>query len=195
MTVPVLPDPPTDVAAPSSRVGRDPLAIPAAVKADIRILVVDDDRTLREGCASVLELDGYNVTFVGRGDEALEIVRRRKFDIVLVDLYLQPISGIDVLKATLEAHKETIVVVMTGNPSVSSSIEALRAGAWDYLPKPFSATHLQVLIGRASHAVMVTRETKALRQQLVQQNGNSDKITLLGVAPAFRKAVELARLL
>jgi DNA-binding NtrC family response regulator len=193
MTVPVVPDVPTEVAAPSSRVGRDPLAIPAAVKADIRILVVDDDRTLREGCASVLELDGYNVTFVGRGDEALEIVRRRKFDIVLVDLYLQPISGIDVLKATLEAHRETIVVVMTGNPSVSSSIEALRAGAWDYLPKPFSATHLQVLIGRASHAVMVTRETKALRQQLVQQNGNSDKITLLGVAPAFRKAVELAR--
>jgi DNA-binding NtrC family response regulator len=193
MTVPVVPDSQSDVAAPSSRVGRDPLAIPAAVKADIRILVVDDDRTLREGCASVLEMDGYNVTFVGRGDEALEVVRRRKFDIVLVDLYLQPISGIDILKAALETHRETIVVVMTGNPSVSSSIEALRAGAWDYLPKPFSATHLQVLIGRASHAVMVTRETKALRQQLVQQNGNSDKITLLGVAPAFRKAVELAR--
>jgi len=193
MTVPVIPDSQTDVAAPSSRVGRDPLAIPAAVKADIRILVVDDDRTLREGCASVLELDGYNVTFVGRGDEALEVVRRRKFDIVLVDLYLQPISGIDVLKATLEAHRETIVVVMTGNPSVSSSIEALRAGAWDYLPKPFSATHLQVLIGRASHAVMVTRETKALRQQLVQQNGNSDKIALIGISPLFRQAVDLAR--
>lgn len=193
MTVPLLPAQSVDVAAPSTRVGRDPLAIPAAVKADIRILVVDDDRTLREGCASVLELDGYNVTFCGRGDEALEIVRRRKFDIVLVDLYLQPISGIDILKATLETHKETIVVVMTGNPSVSSSIEALRAGAWDYLPKPFSATHLQVLVGRASHAVMVTRETKALRLQLVQQNGNSDKITLLGVSPAFRKAVELAR--
>ena len=48
---------------------------------------------------------------------------------------------------------------------LSSSIEALRAGAWDYLPKTFSATHLQVLVGRASHAVMVTRETKALRQQ------------------------------
>jgi CheY-like chemotaxis protein len=134
MTVPLLPAQPLDGAAQSTRVGRDPLAIPASVKADIRILVVDDDRTFREGCASVLELDGYNVTFCGRGDEALEIVRRRKFDIVLVDLYLQPISGIDILKATLETHKETIVVVMTGNPSVSSSIEALRAGARDYLP-------------------------------------------------------------
>lgn len=89
---------------------RDPLSIPAEVKASIRILVVDDDRTLREGCASVLQLDGYNVTFIGRGDEAMEMVRRRKFDIVLVDLYLSPVSGIDILKATLETHRDTIVV-------------------------------------------------------------------------------------
>ncbi len=163
------------------------------MKADIRILVVDDDRTLREGCASVLQLDGYSVTFSGRGDEALELVKRRKFDIILVDLYLTPISGLDILKAALEAHRDTIVVVMTGNPSVTSSIEALRLGAWDYLPKPFSATHLQVLIGRASHAVMVARETNDLRLQLASQNGNSDKLTLLGVSPAFRRAVELAR--
>ena len=121
-------------------------------------------------------------------------MRRRKFDIVLVDLYITPVSGIDILKAALEAHRETIVVVMTGNPSVASSIEALRAGAWDYLPKPFSATHLQVLIGRAvARRDGRPRDQGRSAQQLVQQNGNSDKITLLGVAPAFRKAVELAR--
>jgi DNA-binding NtrC family response regulator len=182
-----------DTASEAQPAPRDPLSIPADVKGGIRILVVDDDRTLREGCASVLQMDGYNVTFCGRGDEALEMVRRRKFDIILVDLYMTPVSGIDVLKAALEAFRDTIVVVMTGNPSVTTSIEALRAGAWDYLPKPFSATHLQVLVGRASHAVMVARETSDLRKQLVQQNGNSDKITLLGVSPAFRSAVELAR--
>jgi DNA-binding NtrC family response regulator len=172
---------------------RDPLSIPADVKASVSILVVDDDRTLREGCASVLQMDGYNVSFSGRGDEAVEMVKRRKYDIVLVDLYMTPVSGMDVLKTALGAHKDTIVVVMTGNPSVTTSIEALRAGAWDYLPKPFSATHLQVLIGRASHAVMVARETRDLRFQLLKQNGNSDKITLLGVSPSFRKAVVLAR--
>src|SRR5687767_8481955 len=172
---------------------RDPLSISPEVKASLSLLIVDDDRTLREGCASVLQMDGFNVTTLGRGDEALELVRRRKFDIVLVDLYMTPVSGMEILRATLSAHKETIVVVMTGNPSVTTSIEALRAGAWDYLPKPFSATHLQVLIGRASHAVIVARETRDLRFQLMQQNGNSDKIALLGVSPAFRKAVELAR--
>jgi DNA-binding NtrC family response regulator len=178
---------------PASDAQRDPLSIPPEVKSSISILVVDDDRTLREGCASVLQIDGYNVAFTGRGDEAIEMVRRRKYDLILVDLYMTPVSGMDVLKAALGAHKDTIVVVMTGNPSVTTSIEALRAGAWDYLPKPFSATHLQVLIGRASHAVMVARETRDLRFQLLKQNGNSDKIALLGVSPAFRKAVELAR--
>src|SRR5678815_5990458 len=129
----------------SDSAARDPLSIPAEVKASIRILVVDDERTLRESCASVLQMDGYNVTLIGRGEEALDTVKRRKFDIILVDLYMSQISGLQILQAALEAYKDTIVVVMTGNPSVTSSIEALRAGAWDYLPKPFSATHLQAV--------------------------------------------------
>ena len=183
---------------PGAMTGAQPVTtspgeITPAIKGSMRILLVDDDRTLREGCASVLQVDGYSVVACARGDEALEALRRRQFDVVLVDLYLTPVSGMEVLSAALEANKETLVVVMTGNPSVASSLDALRAGAWDYLPKPFSATHLQILMGRASHAVMVSRETRAMRQQLMTQNGNSDKITLLGVAPAFRQAVELAR--
>ncbi len=162
-------------------------------RSSLRILLVDDDRTLREGCASVLQIDGYNVTTTGRGDEALDLLKRRKFDIILVDLYMTPVTGMDILRGALEAHRETIVIVMTGNPSVSTSIEALRAGAWDYLPKPFSAQHMQILLGRASHAVMVARETREFRTQFAEQHGNSDRITLLGVSPAFRQAVDLAR--
>ena len=69
----------------SESTSRDPLSIPSEVKASIRVLVVDDERTLRESCASVLQMDGYNVTLIGRGEEALETVRRRKFDIILVE--------------------------------------------------------------------------------------------------------------
>ncbi len=160
----------------------------------LRILVVDDDRTLREGCASVLQMDGHNVSSTGRGDEALDLVRRRRFDIVLVDLYLTPISGMEVLKATLEVHKDAIIVVMTGNPSVASSIEALRAGAWDYLPKPFSASHLQVLVGRAAYAVNSAKETvRDIKPTLITQNGAGERMELLGVSPTFRKAVDLAQ--
>src|SRR5688572_19439384 len=138
-------------------------------------------------------MEGYSVVTHGRGDEALDAIRRRSFDVVLLDLYMSQVSGMELLHASLEAYRDTIVVVMTGNPSVTSSIEALRAGAWDYLPKPFSATHLQVLIGRASHAVMVGREAQDLRVQLMKQHGHSDKIALIGMSPSFRKAVELAR--
>src|SRR5687768_2135201 len=184
--------PPGGSAPHSDPVG-DPVEITPAMKGTIRVLVVDDDRTLREGCASVLNAEGYNVTVCSRGDEAIELVRQRRFDLVLVDLYMTPSSGLEVLRATLDANRSTIVVVMTGNPSVQSSVEALRQGAWDYLPKPFSATHLEVLLGRAVHAIVVARETREMRLESLRSNGNSDRITLLGVAPAFRKAVELAR--
>ena len=107
---------------------RDSMAMAPEARSTLRLLIVDDDRTLREGCASILQGDGYTVTVTGRADEAMELVKRRRFDVVLCDLYLTPVSGMDILKATLEAHKETIFVVMTGNPSVTSSIEALRAG-------------------------------------------------------------------
>jgi DNA-binding NtrC family response regulator len=168
-------------------------SLSGAVRASIRILVIDDDRTLREGCATLLQSEGYNVTVSGRGDEAVELVRRSAFDIVMCDLYMTPVSGMEILKAVLGARPEAIVVMMTGNPSVSSSVEALRMGAWDYLPKPFSGSHLQVLIGRAAYAVLANRERDEARLALREQHGNSDRVTLLGASPAFRRIVELAR--
>src|SRR6188508_3606518 len=91
--------------APTPEPPRDPLSIPAEVKASIRILVVDDERTLRESCASVLQMDGYNVTLIGRGEEALDTVKRRKFDIILVDLYMSQTSGMDILRTALEHNR------------------------------------------------------------------------------------------
>lgn len=174
----------------------DPLSIAADVKATISLLIVDDDRTLREGCANILSLDGYQIVQTGRGEEALEMVRRRRFDIILVDLYMTPVTGMDILKAAVESNRDTIVVVMTGNPSVTSNIEALQAGAWDYLPKPFSATHLQVLVGRASHAVLVARETTEIRKSAKagdDEEAARERHALIGSSSAFRKAVDLAR--
>src|SRR5207249_6999395 len=97
------------------------------------------------------------------------------------------------LRTALTTNHDTIVIVMTGNPSVESSVEALRQGAFDYLPKPFSASHLQVLIGRAVHTLVVARETREQQEELERRHAHSDKITLLGTAPAFRRAIELAR--
>ena len=96
----------------------------------------------------MLQADGYNVSSAGRGDEAIDMMRRSRFDIVLVDLHMTPVSGMEVVAGALDANKETIVIVITGNPSVATSIEALRAGAWDYLRKPFQPADVERLVAR-----------------------------------------------
>src|SRR3989442_9202263 len=103
------------------------------------------------------------------------------------------VSGYDPLKSAMERSHETIVIMMTGNPSVASGVEALRLGAWHYLPKPFSATHFQILIGRAVHTVSVARESKEEQVEFARENGNSDRVQVLGIAPVFRGAIDLAR--
>jgi DNA-binding NtrC family response regulator len=155
-----------------------PVEIDSEQKASIRILVVDDERTLRESCSSILEAGGFPVTAAAKAEEALQFLRRHKPDIILVDLYMPDISGMDILREALERNPQCLVIVMTGKASVESSIEALRAGAWNYIPKPFSATHLNILVGRAAHAVIIARESQKKREALEAESGHSEKIKL-----------------
>src|SRR5438128_2021341 len=167
--------------------------VDSATRSSIRIAVVDDERTLRESCHSVLQAEGYNVALCGRGNEARETLKRRPFDIALVDWFMGEVPGSELLHTALATNPGTIVIIMTGNPSVASSLEALQAGAWDYLPKPFSGTQLQILIGRAAHAVLVARESRVLEEQRAQHPGDGDRIAVLGDSPLFKKAIALAR--
>ncbi len=173
--------------------GANPDQLGPEQKSSVRVLVVDDENTLRDSCASVLRAEGFDVTTCGRGTEAQAMLRRREFDIVLLDLFMSQVPGMELLATCLEAYPGTLVVIMTGNPSVATSIETLRAGAWDYLPKPFSAPQLQTLIGRAAHTVLVGRETREMQRSLSRQHAHSDKVNLLGMAPSFRQVIELAR--
>ncbi len=156
----------------------------------MRALIVDDDRTLREGCASVLRSEGFVVEVSARGDEAIEMVRRSRFDIMFVDVYMTPVSGIDVLKAVMATAPNTLVVLMTGNPSVASSIEAMQIGAWEYLSKPYSGTQLQLLLGRAAHTVTTRRDSEG--PSVLDQDGTMGGM-LVGISPAFKRATDLAK--
>ena len=100
--------------------GREPsamLAIGPEAKARVRILVIDDEHTLRESCAAVLRHEGYDVTVCSRGQEALDLLKRRAFDLVLVDLYMSQVDGLTLLRTALGTNHDTMVIVMTGNPS------------------------------------------------------------------------------
>ncbi|MFI5234421.1 MAG: sigma-54-dependent transcriptional regulator [Gemmatimonadales bacterium] len=169
------------------------LPISAEAKAKIRILVVDDEPTLRGTCATVLRMEGYDVTVCARGQDAVDALGRRRFDIVLADLFMPQVDGLAVLRAALAANAACLVIVMTGNPSVDSSLHALREGAWNYLPKPFSAAHLEILVARAAHTLVVADETEEREAALATAQAGATRFTLLGTSPAFRRAIELAR--
>src|SRR6184192_864822 len=90
--------------------------VDSATRSSIRVAVVDDERTLRESCHSVLQAEGYNVALCGRGNEARETLKRRPFDIALVDWFMGEVSA--VWSSSLTTNPGTIVIIMTGNPSV-----------------------------------------------------------------------------
>ncbi len=173
--------------------GAPPLLTPLTdeQKKSIRILVVEDEESLCESCSNVLEQEGYEVRACTRGSDAEPLLRQGTSDIVLLDLYMSGVPGAKLLKVALEARADTLVIVMTGRPSVESSIEALREGAWDYIPKPFGATHLQVLVGRAAHTVIVGRETVQLNEES-RGRGKGAGVALLGQSPGLRAIVDLA---
>jgi DNA-binding NtrC family response regulator len=170
-----------------------PSIVAPEVKSTIPVLVVDDDHSLRESCASMLRAEGFPVTVASGGEEALDIIRRRRFEIVLIDLYMRGIPGMELLKAVMEKDQDCLVLMMTGNPSVETSIEALRAGAWDYIPKPFSATHLHILMGRAAHVVVVSRDSAKQREARGIELGHGAEIPILGQSEALKKVIEVAR--
>ena len=193
----VLVSPPERGSFPPGRSGLPDLEeeISQETKESIHILIVDDEYTLRESCASLLRQEGYRVTACATGEEALDQTKRREVDIALIDIYMESMTGLEVLAGCLDVKPETLVIMMTGNPSVESSIESLSAGAWDYLPKPFSATHLHILVGRAAHEVLANRESRpgSSVDQQVMQGARSEKVPLLGRSPAFTQVIELAR--
>jgi DNA-binding NtrC family response regulator len=170
------------------------VSVDRELRSSIDVLIIDDEHSLRESCGSLLRTEGFAVSLCGRGDDALQLVRTRRFDIILLDLYMSRVQGLEIMEAAIAARPGTLVIVMTGNPSVESSVKALRAGAWDYLPKPFSAMHFQVLLGRAAHAVIVARESERAGDARVRgaSRDSGDRVPVYGQSAALRKVIGLA---
>src|SRR5262245_16147863 len=128
-------------AAPTDRTAQRPDLASSGngSSSSIRILIIEDEETLRESCASVLSHDGYAVSTCGVAREAQNLLRHNVFDVLLLDWYMSDVPGAELLPLALSANPMTRVIAVTGKPTLASSLEAMRIGAWAYLPKPFSA--------------------------------------------------------
>ena len=150
----------------------------------ITVLVVDDEEPFALICKKILVSEGYEVLCEGRGRTALEVVRRSRPAIVLVDRMLPDTDGLTLLKEIKQIAAETLVVMITGFATVDSSVEALQAGAYDYIPKPFTATQLRILTGRAAQQVRLSRDNERLRRELEQQNSFEN---IIGTSDAMQR--------
>ena len=114
-----------------------------------RILVVDDEKRIRHGCQKTLILEGFEVAMVESGALAIEILEKEHFDIILLDLMMPGLSGMDVLVHVKPRHPDTVIIVITGYATLEHAIEAMKKGAFDFISKPFSPQDLRSVVAKA----------------------------------------------
>ena len=118
--------------------------------ADIaKILVVDDESRIRDACALVLGEEGFEVASASDGDQGVQMIKGEHFDVILVDLMMPGLSGLEVLSYVREKHPHTVVIVITGYATLEHSIEAMKKGAFDFIPKPFTPDQLRTVVAKA----------------------------------------------
>ncbi len=113
------------------------------------ILVMEDDLSVAKGLEMVLSEEGYTVNLAGTGELALEAFKQKRFDLLVADLRLPDIDGMEVIKQVKEAKPETEVIVITGYGTTATAVEAMKLGVHDFLPKPFTEDQIKAAIDEA----------------------------------------------
>lgn len=135
-----------------------------------KILIVDDELIMRESLAGWLVRDGHHVETVASGEKALAAIGVTRFDILLVDIKMEGMNGLEVLRRVKESDPDTAVVMITAYGSISSAIEAMKNGAYDYLLKPFDPNELGVIIEKIIKHQAQARENLFLREEVKDQS-------------------------
>lgn len=135
-------------------------------KNEFKILVADDDEIAREVVGSILGREGYAVVTARDGREAIETLGSDRFLLVITDLRMPGADGLAVLRFALDRDPDTAVVILTAFGTLDTTLEAMDAGAFDYLTKPFKAREILLLAERAFHRAVLINENRALRDVL-----------------------------
>ncbi len=130
---------------------------------EARILVVDDEKVIREGCARILQKAGHEVLTANNGRQALDMINDRHFDILLLDIKMPALDGMQVMEILRRHQMDMLVLVITGFATVETAVEAMKAGAYDLLLKPFSPDALRIAVNRALEHLRLAAEMEKLR--------------------------------
>ena len=154
------------------------------------ILIVDDERGQREILTTILKGSGYGVVAVPGGREALLALEGSAFDVILTDLKMQGMSGMELLEAVVEANPQQCVVMMTAHGTIDSAVEAMKKGAFDYLEKPLERQDLLLTLQRAFDHLKLLRENEALNRKLAETHFIPN---IIGDHPTMREVFRIIR--
>ncbi|MFP5213884.1 MAG: sigma-54-dependent transcriptional regulator, partial [Acidobacteriota bacterium] len=153
-----------------------------------KILVVDDERSMREFLEIMLLKEGYAVSCAAGGAEAIAAVRQETFDLVITDIRMKPVNGLDVLKQVKQISPATVVIIISAHASTETAVAAMREGAYDYLPKPFKVDEIRTVI---SNALQCRGGDERFRTE--QEDGPFHFGCIIGESPAMRRVYDLIK--
>jgi two-component system response regulator HydG len=169
-----------------------PVLRPRAEVIDTRergaILIVDDDARHAEATAEALSLVGYRTTVATSGVEGLEQIRRRQFDLVLTDLVMSDVSGLEILRQTQETNPNASVIVLTGHGSIETAVEAMKKGAFDFLAKPLNIEALRIKVEKALEVQELRRTALNQKRQLT---GKMQFEGIIGSSEKMRRVLDI----
>ncbi|MBA7685282.1 Regulatory protein AtoC [subsurface metagenome] len=160
------------------------------MNSEANILVIDDEESMRDSCRQALLRDENRVEVAEDGVKGLAILEKECFDLVILDLKMPGLSGMEVLKKIKEEGPEIVVVVITGYATVESAVEAMKAGAYDFIPKPFTPDSLRMISRRALEKRKLSLENVLLRAEL---KGRFGMEAVVGRSASMREVEELVR--
>jgi two-component system, NtrC family, response regulator HydG len=161
------------------------------MSAHSRILVIDDDANICAAIADVITAEEYAVQTASDGATGLALIKENGFDLIIVDLVMRGMDGMAVLRSVKADDPDAVVIVITAHGTVESAVQAMKLGAFDFLPKPFTPDELRMVVKRGLSVRRLTLQNRLLKEELKHSAGiKSDVNPILGTAPAMVKIRE-----
>lgn len=155
-----------------------------------RLLIVEDEKVALKNLQHIMEKEGYEVTGTTSGGTALSLLEKKEFDLVLTDLRMPKVDGLEVLKRCRELHPDLEVIMITAYATVPSAVETMKKGAYHFIPKPFRLDEVRQTVREALEKVRLKRENRRLREAIEKYHG---KVRIITQNSAMRAILETAR--
>ena len=155
-----------------------------------RVLVVDDEPIALKNLERALEREGYEISTASSGQGALRLLRAKGFDVVLTDLKMEKVDGMQVLRRCKELDPDAEVILVTGYAAVDTAIEAMKRGAYHYVAKPFKLEEVREVVRGAAEKVALRRENRRLRERV---DGFGDRAEIVTQDPGMLRVLDVAR--